>query len=76
MVVVAFSSYAGILGKCSTSFEVEISHTHKFHSLGQDQSTVAQWAEMTVTKSSLFLITFELKGVIHRKAATKECCLW
>ena len=27
--------------------------THWFHFLGQDQSTVAQWAEMTVVKCSL-----------------------
>ena len=30
-----------------------LAHTHLFHSLGQDQSTVAQQAETTVTKCSL-----------------------
>ena len=35
------------------SFEVEIAHTHLLHSLCQDQSTVAQRAEMTVAKCSL-----------------------
>ena len=34
-------------------FTVEITRAHLFHSLGQDQSTVAQRAEMTVTKHSL-----------------------
>ena len=30
-----------------------LAHAHQFHSLGQDQSTVAQRAETTVTECSL-----------------------
>ena len=34
-------------------FKWRLAHAHKFHSLWQDQSTVAQQAEMTVAKRSL-----------------------
>ena len=65
MVVVTFSSSARILGECSTIhsppafllifffFKWTLARTHKFHSLGQDQSTVAQRTETTVTECSL-----------------------
>ena len=55
ILMVAFSSLARIWGECSTIhsppalfffffpfFEMEISSTHLIHSVGQDQSTVAQ----------------------------------
>ena len=52
MMVVAFSSHTRILGAGSMIhfmptlfffFLKWIAHAHQFHSLGQDQSTVAQW---------------------------------
>ena len=63
-VVVAFFSHARILGKCSTThslsalfvflfFEVESGRAYSYHSLDQDQSRVAQRAEMTVAECSL-----------------------
>ena len=57
--MVAFSSRVRILGDCSIIhsppalfFKVEMSSL-KFHSFGQDQSTVAQRAETTVTECFL-----------------------
>ena len=63
MVVMAFSSRARISGECSTPHSPpelfffflmgRLARAHLFHSLGQDQPTVAQRAETTVTESSL-----------------------
>ena len=62
LVVVAFSSCARIFGRmfnnsftaCAFFFlfflKWRLACTHLFHSLGQDQSTVAQRAELTVTE--------------------------
>ena len=60
--MVAFSSLVRILGECSAIYSPSaffffikwrLARAHSFHSLGQDQSTVAQEAEMTVAKCSL-----------------------
>ena len=61
--VVAFSSSARIWGERSTVhslpalffffFKLRLARAHYFHSLGQDQSTVAQPTETTVTECSL-----------------------
>ena len=61
--VVAFSSRARIFLRIfNNSFPVcafffflkwRLARVNKFHSFGQGQSTVVQWAETTVTKSSL-----------------------
>ena len=65
VVVVAFPSLARISGECSyhsfptcvfvcfVFFKWRLAYPHWFHSLCQDQSTVAQWAERTVAKGSL-----------------------
>ena len=62
MVVVTFGSLTRIVGESSMihsppglffSLQWRPTHTHKFHFLGQDQSTVAQRAEMTLAKHSL-----------------------
>ena len=61
MVVVAFSSLAKIWGECSTIYSTpalflwkwRLARAHLFHSLCQDQSTVAQRSETTVAESSL-----------------------
>ena len=65
MVVVAvvdFSSLARILGECSTIhsppalfffLKRTLARAHQFHSLGQDQSTVAQQTETTVAECFL-----------------------
>ena len=63
LLVVAFSSHTRILGECSTihslpelfffSSEVEISLRTLISFFGQDQSTVAQRAEMTAIECSL-----------------------
>ena len=61
LAVIAFSLCARILGECltiHTPFALfkkkwRLAHANLFHSLGQDQSTVAQRAEMTVTECSL-----------------------
>ena len=61
VVVVASFSRARILGECSTIhsplallfFKVEISSRTLIPLFGQDQSTVAQRAETTVTECSL-----------------------
>ena len=66
LVVVAISSLARILGECSTIHSPpalffslffflmwRLARPHLFHSVYQDQSTVAQRAEMTVAKWSL-----------------------
>ena len=60
VVVVAFSSLAGVLGECSTIysppalffFKWRLCGAHLFHSLGQDHSTVAQRAETIVAECS------------------------
>ena len=70
-VVVAFSSRARLLGECSTVhsppalfffffLKWRLAHAHWFHSLDQDQSTVARQAETTVTEC--FLTSW-----VHRK---------
>ena len=66
VVEVAFSWRTRILGECSTihsppalflffffCFLWRLARAHYFHSSGQDQSTLAQQAVMTVTKCSL-----------------------
>ena len=64
VVVLAYSSRARILGECSTIhsppalfffffFKWRLSRAQYFYSLGQDQSTVAQRTETTVTECSL-----------------------
>ena len=62
LVVVALSSLARIGGECLTIhsppalfffFKWRLVCAHWFHSLCQDQSMVARWAQMTVVKCSL-----------------------
>ena len=61
MVMVTFSSRARTLGECAHSsfpacafyLKRRLARAHEFRSLGQDQSTVAQQAETTVTERSL-----------------------
>ena len=48
VVVVAFPSHARIF-----FLKWRLARAHKFHSLSQDQSTVAQRAEKTVTECSM-----------------------
>ena len=61
VVMVAFSSRAKIWGECSTIhsppalffLKWRLARSHLIHSLGQDQPTVAERAEATVTECSL-----------------------
>ena len=61
LVAVASSSLAKISGKCSTVhpppalffLKWRLARVHWFHSLGQDQSTVAQRVETTVAECAL-----------------------
>ena len=71
VVVVAFSLLARILGECSTIYslpalffffyKLRLACAHKFNFL-KDQSTVAQWPEMTVAEFSL--LSFVWAGVL------------